>query len=365
MQKHLFLLIFLTVIQTQQTQGHTHSKCMQPPKQSVLTETTETAGRLQTPQDDEIKALKNNNALQAEELTRQKFYQRLLGFIAIIIVVFAALILYAYRHLKTINKQLRAANAQVAKQKNTLAEISDRQTQLLKDLKASNAAKDRFFSIIAHDIKNPLQVQLSGTRLLTDRLDALSQMEIHHIAQEMKDNTKHLFDLLDNLLQWASVQTGKIKHQPQAVNLSEIMNRWIAFYTGAAAQKEISLKHQIIPEARVMADPFMVNSILNNLISNALKFTDRKGSITLTIAPEKLFWSITVRDTGVGISQNRLEKLFSIDENVSTRGTKNEKGTGLGMILCREFVAINGGHLQIESHEGQGTTVRFKLPRVS
>lgn len=300
---------------------------------------------------------------QTDTLIGQKFIQHMLGFIAIIIVVFAALMMYSHRRLRIINQQLRKANAQVAKQKNTLADISDRQTQLLKDLKASNAAKDRFFSIIAHDLKNPLQVQLSGTRLLSEQLSNLNQEEIYNIVEEMKSNTKHLFNLLDNLLQWAQVQTGQIKHQPVNVNLSEVMKRWLMFYRSAAEQKSILLSRDIASHVHVMADRFMINSILNNLISNALKFTEAGGQITLRTTANPPFWTITVQDTGVGISEARLEKLFSIDENISTRGTANEKGTGLGMILCREFAIINGGDLSIESREGQGTTVRLKLPK--
>ncbi|MCK5148337.1 tetratricopeptide repeat-containing sensor histidine kinase [bacterium] len=311
----------------------------------------------------EITLLRIEKNIQSLQINRDRLIRNflILSIIAAAIIVFV--IWHAYKHIKQSNEKLQEAYHQIAKQKNSLACIGDRQIQLLKKLKSTNAAKDRFFSIIAHDLKNPLQIQLSGSRLLSDNLERMDKNEIKSIALEMKSNTKLIFNLLENLLQWAQMQLGHIKNKPQTIDISKKTERWITFYHSNAEQKGINLKNNITHYSPVLFDNFMLDSIFNNLLSNAIKFTGQGGTVLLDCTSLPEHYEISITDSGVGIEPERLEKLFRIDENISTRGTDNEKGTGLGMILCKEFIELNGGSINVESRSGVGTKFILTLRR--
>ncbi len=229
-------------------------------------------------------------------------------------------------------------------------------------LKTANATKDKFFSIISHDLKSPLISLLSGSRLLSDDIDDLERGQIKKIAQELKEKTSVLFELLENLLQWAKVQMSKDSVNPESLSLYEIVQKNISIMRGNVKEKKISVKNTIEPALKVFADKDAVYSVIHNLLSNSIKFTENGGRIVFSAASRNNECVITVSDTGMGIKPAKLKKIFKIDQNVSTPGTENEKGSGLGLILCKEFVESNGGKIWVESIEKKGSRFYFTLP---
>ena len=259
-------------------------------------------------------------------------------------------------------KKLLRANEKIKQQKIELEKTNRKLNQLLKDVRELNATKDKFFSIIAHDLKGAFSVQLSGSKLLSDHIDIMDKEMIKTVSEELKANTKNLFNLLENLLNWSRVQMGRMKYKPRKLLLDDLIKECINLMEGKATEKEIHLYSEIEQNTFVYADQDMVNLVLRNLVSNAIKFTNRGGTISIISKKQGKFVEIAVTDTGVGISKDKIDKLFRIDENYTTRGTEDEKGTGLGLILCKEFVEKNKGKIWVESTLGKGTSVKFTVP---
>ena len=257
--------------------------------------------------------------------------------------------------IRSIKVQRKKLEIQVAERTKELAA----KTQELGEL---NATKDKFFSIVAHDLKGALQTQFSGSRLLADRIETLDKEMLKTIGEELKKNTSNLFKLLENLLQWSRIQTGRIEHQPSKIQLEDVVNDCINLLKGRAQEKGIRLSWDGIKDTSVHADPNMLNSVIQNLVSNAIKFSERGGTVRITSKVQDGFVELSVTDTGVGIEEEGLKNIFRIDKHHSTRGTEDEKGSGLGLILCKEFVEKNGGQIWVESKSGEGTTIRFTIP---
>ena len=169
-------------------------------------------------------------------------------------------------------------------------------------------------------------------------------------------------DLLMNLMEWSRSQTGRMDFHPDYFELVEFLGDIVPLFDDIAGQKSISITSDYPPNAMVFADQAMISTVFRNLISNAIKFTQSGGKITLTIRPNHEGVLVSVEDSGIGIPQNMICKLFRIDQSYSTTGTNNEEGTGLGLILCKEFVEKHGGTIWVESEEGKGSTFNFTLP---
>ena len=276
--------------------------------------------------------------------------------VLVLVIVGAAFIWYKNR-VKTIETQRNKLELQVTERTKEL----EAKTQELGDL---NATKDRFFSILAHDLKGSLQVQLSGSRLLSDRLESIDKTTIQTIGDELKKNTENLFTLLENLLHWSRIQTGRIEHKPAKVKLNKLVDECLILLMGSAKEKGIDLSSDIGKGLIVRADENMIRSVVQNVVSNAIKFTKSGGKVVIASKKIDEFIEMSVTDTGVGIEEEDLLKLFRIDEHYTTMGTAEEKGSGLGLILCKEFMEKNGGKISIESEIGRGTTVRFTVPVV-
>lgn len=248
-----------------------------------------------------------------------------------------------------------------------LDEIEERkkaETALLeseKQLRELNATKDRFFSIIAHDIKNPLAVFLNVSELIKTMFDELSKDELIYFTNEINKSAKNLMNLLDNLLTWARSQTGKLEFLPSNNDLFYICSNCISLLAFNAEKKGISLISNITEQTMFYGDPDMIDTVLRNLVINAIKFTSEGGTIKIDSIDIGNYYEISVTDNGVGISDDVIDKLFKIDSNVSTSGTMQEKGTGLGLILCKEFIEKNGGKIRAESQIGVGSKFKFTL----
>ena len=227
--------------------------------------------------------------------------------------------------------------------------------------KQLNATKDKFFSIIAHDLKNPFITLLGFTDLLLTDYSELSDEEKKYYIEEMKKSAEISHNLLQNLLQWSRAQTGRIEFNPQKLELLQIVDKNILLLKAAAEKKQIKLLHEIPPEIYVNADEEMLNTVLRNLLTNAIKFSNKGGTTSVNAIAKDNFVEVSVVDSGIGMDQNTIENLFRLDVAHSTIGTDNETGTGLGLILCKEFVEKHGGKIWVESEVGKGSSFRFTL----
>lgn len=224
------------------------------------------------------------------------------------------------------------------------------------------ATKDKFFSIIAHDLKNPLSVisNMSG-HLLKNLHDFTEKKKIAYV-QLINESSLILYKLLENLLEWSRAQTGKINFEPKEFDLYELSKNNAQLFDDRAMEKNISIEPKIKENTLIKADYNMINTVMRNLVSNAVKFTQPGGKVRIYSERENGKYSIFVSDNGVGIDNNDIDKLFRIDESHSTLGTDNEEGTGLGLILCKEFVDKHHGDIEIKSELGVGTTFIVTLP---
>lgn len=225
-----------------------------------------------------------------------------------------------------------------------------------------NATKDKFFSIIAHDLKNPITSQFGLTSILIEEFNNMSNEEKLEIIKAIDNAGKQTYKLLENLLYWARTQTGGLEVNPQKLNLNNLILEVISLLKEQAYSKKIKIEYEEKPESFIYADEEMVKTVLRNLISNAIKFTYAGGTIKINIDEKNKFKIVSVKDNGIGIEKNLIENIFRIDKVSTTKGTDGEKGTGLGLILCKEFIEKNNGKIWVESEIDKGTTFYFALP---
>ncbi len=224
-----------------------------------------------------------------------------------------------------------------------------------------NASRNKFFSIISHDLRNLLYVPLGSLELLLEHLRSFSLEEIEERLKTVHQSTEHLFDLLENLLIWASLQRGAMVYTPRSFPITSIIEELFFLVQAQADHKDITLVKNVQQEVRVYADPNMLRTILRNLISNALKFSRPGGQISFQAVPRGDMVEIHISDTGVGIPQEKLESLFLLDPQRPSKGTAGERGTGLGLLLCKELIEQHGGTLSVESEVNNGATFTFTL----
>ena len=231
------------------------------------------------------------------------------------------------------------------------------------ELQLVNAEKDKFFSIIAHDLRSPFNAFLGFTRMMVEDLHSLRLDEIQKIALTMRKSATNLFSLLENLLEWSLLQRGVTTFNPVSVSLMSKISESLESALELADKKEIEISYNIPEDLVVFADENMLGSILRNLSSNAVKFTLNGGKVAINAKPipDNLV-EIFVKDTGIGMNQEMMGNLFQLDIDTSRTGTDKEPSTGLGLIICKEFVEKHGGKIWIESEEGKGSTFYFTLP---
>ncbi len=243
------------------------------------------------------------------------------------------------------------------------------QEELLKrnnaELKENNATKDKLFSIIAHDLKNPIGNILMISELMANSMKNQENETSEELLAMIGSQAKETMNLLETLFEWAKSQTGQINYKPEILNLQKIIEQVVEIHNPAALLKGINFDIVQPDEIFVFADPNMLQAVLRNLITNAIKFTNQGGliSITAEILPDSS--KITVADNGVGMDIKTQKSLFHIDTTLTTTGTANEKGTGLGLIICKEFIEKHGGRIRVESEPGKGSKFIFNLPSAS
>lgn len=231
-----------------------------------------------------------------------------------------------------------------------------------KELQKIIAEKDKFFSIIAHDLKSPFNSIVGISEVLVENVRDKNYESIEEYSNIIHKSSILAMDLLLNLMEWAQSQTGRMIFAPKSFNIDELITELIWMFESSAFQKKVRIVKVVPPETIVYADKAMVSTILRNLISNAIKFSYPGGEISVSVTKNLNGLIVAVSDTGMGIPNEVIGKLFRIDQNITTRGTQNEQGTGLGLILCKDFIEKHGGKIGIESEPGKGSRFYFNIP---
>jgi PAS domain S-box-containing protein len=234
--------------------------------------------------------------------------------------------------------------------------------QYTEELRETNQTKDKLFSIIAHDLRSPFGPILNFSEIINNEIDTLEKEELKLLAGGVYTNAKNVFTLMENLLQWSRMQSGVIQYKPAEIDLKEITDNIIHNLQTNASQKHIDLENRIAVSMHIKADDHMLGSVLRNLISNAIKFTSTGGKIFVGADRKSSIVEVFVEDNGVGISADRIDNMFNGANYSSTKGTNQEKGTGLGLILCKEFVERHGGSIWVNSEPGKGSKFVFTIP---
>lgn len=224
-----------------------------------------------------------------------------------------------------------------------------------------NETKDKLFSIIGHDLRGPIGAFQGLLKLLKD--GEVGQSEFMEFIPKLRHDIDHISFTLNNLLSWGQTQMNGSITKPSMVNVESIVKENMHLLSEIAEKKSIKLSSQLASNTLVWSDSDQIDIVIRNLISNALKFTPDNGMVTISSNEMSHFWQISVRDTGVGIDKDIIQKLFCKKSNITTYGTNNEKGTGLGLSLCKEMVEKNGGDIWVESHVRKGSTFHFTMPK--
>jgi signal transduction histidine kinase/ligand-binding sensor domain-containing protein len=271
------------------------------------------------------------------------------------------LLIHQTEELNETNTLLEERQQMVEEQSEELQAQAEELTIANRELLNANATKDKFFSIIAHDLKNPFSSILGFTEVLKTKFQNFSEEKNIRMISLINESAENVFRLLENLLQWSRSQTGNLDYSPNEFNLSETIQNNIDLFQNQIKVKNLTIINHIPNEIKVVADRNMINTIVRNLISNAIKFTEN-GEIEIGIKKQSNFLKLYIRDTGIGIPKEKLKNLFEIGSSKSSEGTKGEMGTGLGLILCKEFAEKNGGKIKAVSKEDGGSTFTLIIP---
>jgi signal transduction histidine kinase len=296
--------------------------------------------------DSQIAALNQQQEQQERELNKQEFVRNIL---VVVMALSAILLVTIYRS----GQRRRKINMLLLQHQEETEKRSE-------ELERLNQVKDKFFSIISHDLRSPINA-LSGMLDLLDK-GAVTAEELPLHIKELRVRFNHTRTLLNNLLDWTLLQMDKLNLQASKIELSRIVDENIQLLAPVQS-KDIIIQNDIPKPTVAFADSNTINLVIRNLITNAVKFTNDGGRVLIKSEDKGNEWMVSVRDNGVGMKPEVLNMLFDKTAPYTTRGTANEKGTGLGLILCKEFVEKNGGRIWVESKEGDGSTFYFTLPK--
>ena len=289
---------------------------------------------------------------ELEVMSAEKKTQQILsiglGVFLLLTAVFAVITYRNYATKNRINKQLEIQAVTLHEQKHDLEEL--------------NKTKDKFFSIVSHDLRGPITSFFGISPLIKSFVKSKKTDDLLEVAEDIDKSVRQLSDLLDNLLSWATQQQTQIPYHPEDLDLNHVANRVQQNLQNVAQSKSIELSVDVPAGVRAHADRNTTETIIRNLMSNALKFTPREGKVTISASQEGDKTLISVSDTGVGMNQEQLDKIFQLKGTPSQYGTDGERGLGLGLQLVKEFTQLNQGELTIQSEEGKGSTFSFSLP---
>lgn len=296
-----------------------------------------------------IDRLNSEKEIALVQIEKDKAFRNLGIFAILILMVIVTYVSFANFQRKRVNRELTQKNLQIEAQR--------------KELEQMNASKNKFFSIIAHDLKNPLHTVLGYSFLLHHDYERFGDKDRKRYARDIYNSTNNIFRLLQNLLDWSRSQTGRINYEPVPFDLVPLIGKICALFVPVADDKQIEITCNG-PEGGILVNamPMMVETVLRNLVGNALKFTPDGGKISVSFRVQDRHIAVLVADTGIGLNETELNQLFAIDSKIRRKGTRNEEGSGLGLILCKEFVLLNKGTIWAESTPGQGSTFGFTIP---
>ena len=233
-------------------------------------------------------------------------------------------------------------------------------------LQTINAEKDKFFSIIAHDLRGPLSAFLGATQTLIEEIQTITLEEIKKITISMKDSATNIYGLLENLLEWSRLKRGMMDFIPETFNVKQKTTACIGVLTESARKKEIKINYSLPEDLEIYADSHMFETVIRNLVFNAIKFTPKSGEISVWAASTiKNIVEIKICDSGIGMNKELISKLFLLNEKTNRKGTEGEPSTGLGLLLCKEFIEKHGGNIWVESEVGKGSIFSFTIPERS
>ncbi|MEZ5069585.1 MAG: ATP-binding protein [Bacteroidales bacterium] len=230
------------------------------------------------------------------------------------------------------------------------------------ELRRMNDSKDKFFSIISHDLKSPFNGMLGITKVLESKFDERPPEQTRELIHLLRRTTEQQYEFVQELLQWARTQTGKMEYKSERIDVRLLCGHVLELLTPSARNKQINLENRVQESQFIWADFKAVETVLRNLVSNAIKFTEKGGWVTLATREQERMLIVSVTDTGIGMTEEQRENLFRIDVQQSAKGTQKETGTGLGLIICKEFVEQQGGQIWVKSAPGEGSTFSFSLP---
>lgn len=264
--------------------------------------------------------------------------------------------------MHNLNREIGNLQRQLIKEKRNLEETLKKLNEVNKELNDANATKDKFFSIIAHDLKNPFTALLGFTEFLRTNFRTLDVKEAEEMIEMLYSSSNTTYKLLEDLLLWSRSQLGKVTFNPEPVKLQEIWKELSEQLSVQAEDKGIILNFKDTLGIELYCDRNMVKTIIRNLVSNAIKFSYKGSDVDIKVHLNGDMAQITVSDKGVGIEKEKIEKLWVVGAHNSTAGTENESGTGLGLVLCKEFIQTNGGEIRVESEIGKGSDFIFTIP---
>jgi signal transduction histidine kinase len=331
----------------------------------------------------EIELLRKTNQINALNLQKQRILKNFLLALAFLVLISLFLLynrfLFITRSNRLLEKQkeeisqnnqkLMVLNKNLLEQKQKVEELNQKLNQtnhrLLeseKHLIDTNATKDKFFSIISHDLRNPFASIVSFSRILKRDIQNLGKEELQELARELDKSVLKINNLLENLLQWSRTQTGKMKYHPEYLAVNDLVRDNVNLFSGNAREKEIILVDSVDTDLVVFADQNMTNTVIRNLMSNALKYSDAGGKIIIKSQVKNKMANISIIDDGVGMTNDQMAQLWNVNTIHTTYGTRDEKGSGLGLLLCKEFIEKQGGEISVKSEKGKGSEFAFSLP---
>lgn len=264
--------------------------------------------------------------------------------------------------LEESNRQLEQRERHIRNQANKLEDQAEKLKLTNEELEKLNATKDRFFSIIAHDLRNPINAILGFSELLSINYEDIADEKKIELNKIIYQSTKNVNNLLENLLQWSRSQTNRIKFEPVLFDISGIINENLILAKPNIRKKSLIINTELDSKNMVFADKNMTSAIIRNLLTNSIKFSNSLGEIIIATNNKDGFLEITVADKGIGMQEEVAKNLFRIDMAHSTYGTSGEKGTGLGLVICKEFIDKHGGTISVETEPNKGSKFKFTLP---
>jgi signal transduction histidine kinase len=299
----------------------------------------------------ENKLLRLENEARERTIRQQK---AVIIFVSVLSILLLVLLVIVYKSFKARQKYTKALEEQ-----NRILTTSENK------LREMNAAKDKLFSIISHDLRSPFATMALIIDNLRFGLTTGRTEKVYDTISSLEGTIKHTQTLIDNLLEWSRAEAGRIEFKPRNLDMANLVTNTLPLLESVAVTKNIKIQQFLDKGAMVNVDEDMLKTVLRNLISNAIKFTPRGGQITVVVRCIDSIVETSVIDTGVGIPPDKIDNIFNDEATIKTKGTENESGTGLGLILCKEFIAKHNGKIYVSSELDKGSKFTFTLPRIS